>query len=126
MFTWWTMPVDGGLPVPRHARLRDVRPDLQPEGGGPGRRGRAEHLRRPALRVEALLRGRGHRGRGDAVLLPEHVRRDYGTAIIDGPLAGLCARAVLVLDEQNQVVHAELVPDIVEEPDYDAALAALY
>jgi len=51
--------------------------------------------------------------------------RDYGTEIIDGPLAGLCARAVVVLDEQNRVLHTELVPDIVEEPNYDAALAAL-
>lgn len=49
----------------------------------------------------------------------------YGLEITDGPLAGLCSRAVLVLDEGNKVVHVQQVPDIVEEPDYDAALAAL-
>lgn len=51
--------------------------------------------------------------------------KDYGLEIQDGPLAGLCSRAVLVLDENDQVVYAQQVPDIVEEPDYDAALAAL-
>lgn len=49
----------------------------------------------------------------------------YGVQIEDGPLAGLCARAVLVLDENDNVVHAQLVPEIAEEPDYDAALKAL-
>ncbi len=51
--------------------------------------------------------------------------RDYGLRIEDGPLAGLCARAVLVLDEENRVLHTELVPEIAQEPDYPAALAAL-
>jgi thiol peroxidase len=51
--------------------------------------------------------------------------RDYGLEIVDGPLQGLCSRAVLVLDAGNRVLHAQQVPDIVEEPDYDAALAAL-
>ena len=51
--------------------------------------------------------------------------RDYGTELTDGPLVGLNARAVLVLNEQNQVVHHELVSDIVQEPDYEAALSAL-
>jgi thioredoxin-dependent peroxiredoxin len=50
--------------------------------------------------------------------------RDYGVLLEDGPLAGLCARAVVVLDEQDRVVHAQLVPEIAQEPDYDAALAA--
>lgn len=50
---------------------------------------------------------------------------NYGVLMSDGPLAGLTARAVLVLDEDNQVLHAELVPEIAQEPDYDAALAAL-
>lgn len=49
----------------------------------------------------------------------------YGLEITDGPLAGLCSRAVVVLDENDKVVHVQQVPDIVEEPDYDAALAAL-
>ncbi|MDC0662823.1 thiol peroxidase [Marinobacter sp. SS21] len=52
-------------------------------------------------------------------------QQDYGVAIQDGPLAGLCARAVVVLDENNQVLHSQLVPEIKQEPDYDAALSAL-
>ena len=51
--------------------------------------------------------------------------KDYGVLIEDGPLAGITARAVVVLDENNKVLHAELVPEIKQEPDYDAALAAL-
>ncbi|SEP62484.1 thiol peroxidase, atypical 2-Cys peroxiredoxin [Ectothiorhodospira magna] len=51
--------------------------------------------------------------------------RDYGVLIVDGPLAGITARALLVLDAQDQVVHAELVPEITQEPDYDAAYAKL-
>lgn len=50
---------------------------------------------------------------------------DYGVLLTDGPMAGLAARAVLVLDEHDVVRHAELVPEIAQEPDYDAALAAL-
>jgi thioredoxin-dependent peroxiredoxin len=50
---------------------------------------------------------------------------DYGLRIVDGPLAGLCSRAVLVLDEANRVVYSEQVPEIAQEPDYAAALAAL-
>lgn len=49
----------------------------------------------------------------------------YGVAIVDGPLAGLTARAVVVLDGQNKVIHSELVPEIGQEPDYAAALAAV-
>ncbi|MFO1422790.1 MAG: thiol peroxidase [Candidatus Competibacteraceae bacterium] len=51
--------------------------------------------------------------------------KDYGVLLEDGPLAGLTARAVVVLDETNQVRHAELVPEIAQEPDYEAALAVL-
>ena len=50
---------------------------------------------------------------------------NYGVEIIDGPLAGIMGRAVVVLDEHDKVIHAELVPEIKQEPDYDAALAAL-
>lgn len=49
----------------------------------------------------------------------------YGVDMTTGPLAGLNARAVVVLDKDNTVVHTELVPEIGQEPDYDAALAAL-
>lgn len=48
-----------------------------------------------------------------------------GLLIEDGPLKGLTARAVIVLDENNKVLHAELVDDITNEPDYGTALAAL-
>lgn len=51
--------------------------------------------------------------------------QDYGVALAAGPLAGLAARALLVLDEQDKVLFAQLVPEITEEPDYAGALAAL-
>ncbi|MGW8311066.1 MAG: thiol peroxidase [Thiogranum sp.] len=51
--------------------------------------------------------------------------KDYGVLIEDGPLAGITARAVVVVDENDKVVYTELVPEIGQEPDYDAALAAL-
>ena len=51
--------------------------------------------------------------------------RDYGLLLADGPLVGLCARAVIVLDEGNRVLHAELVPEIANEPQYEPALRAL-
>jgi thiol peroxidase len=51
--------------------------------------------------------------------------KDYGVLMTDGPLAGITARAVVVLDENDQVVYTELVPEIADEPNYDAALAAL-
>lgn len=49
----------------------------------------------------------------------------YGVDITDGPLKGLTARAVVVLDENNKVRHSQLVSEIKNEPDYDSALAAL-
>ena len=52
-------------------------------------------------------------------------QEDYGVAIQDGPLAGLTSRAVVVLDENNRVLHSELVGEIKEEPNYEAALSAL-
>lgn len=51
--------------------------------------------------------------------------KDYGVQIVDSSLAGLTARAVVVLDENNKVLHSELVSEIANEPNYDAALAAL-
>lgn len=50
---------------------------------------------------------------------------DYGVAMVDGKLAGLLARAVIVLDENGKVIYEELVPEITHEPNYDAALAVL-
>ena len=49
---------------------------------------------------------------------------DYGVKMTDGPLAGLAARAVVVVDEAGKVVYGELVPEIAQEPDYSAALTA--
>jgi thiol peroxidase len=50
---------------------------------------------------------------------------NYGVAIKSSSLAGLTSRAVVVLDENNKVLHSELVAEITEEPNYDAALAVL-
>ncbi len=50
---------------------------------------------------------------------------DYGVEMVDGAMKGLAARAIVVLDENNKVVHTELVPDIVQEPNYDTAIAAV-
>ena len=51
--------------------------------------------------------------------------KDYGVLMTDGPLAGITARAIVVIDENNQVSYTELVPEIADEPNYEAALAAL-
>ena len=50
---------------------------------------------------------------------------DYGVTMTDGPLAALLARSLVVLDGEGTVVYTELVPEIGQEPDYDAAVAAL-
>ena len=55
---------------------------------------------------------------------PEFLK-DYGIGIAEGPLAGLTARGVVVVDPENTVVYSQLVPEITEEPDYDAVLKAL-
>ena len=60
----------------------------------------------------SLMRGRGF-------------AKDYGVLITDGPLAGITTRAVVVLDADHKVVYTELVPEIADEPNYEAALAAL-
>jgi len=51
--------------------------------------------------------------------------KEYGTLITDGPLEGISARAVVVIDANDKVVYTQLVPEIGEEPNYDAALAAI-
>ena len=51
--------------------------------------------------------------------------KDYGVAIASGPLVGVAARAVVVLDENDKVLHSELVGEIADEPNYEAALAVL-
>lgn len=51
--------------------------------------------------------------------------KDFGIEITEGPLKGLSARAVVILDEANKVLYTELVPEITQEPNYAAALEAL-
>jgi len=51
--------------------------------------------------------------------------QDYGVAMVDGKFEGLLARSVVVVDADGSVLHTELVPEIAQEPDYDAAVAAL-
>jgi thiol peroxidase len=51
--------------------------------------------------------------------------KNYGVEIASGPMVGVAARAVIVLDEQNKILHSELVSEIKNEPDYDAAIKAL-
>lgn len=55
---------------------------------------------------------------------PEFLK-EWGVALADGPWAGLTARAVVVLDENDKVIHSEMVPELSQEPDYAAALKAL-
>jgi thiol peroxidase len=77
----------------------------------------------------AMNRFCGAEGINNVVTLSTVSNRDfharYGVDITDGPLKGLTARAVIVLDENNRVLHSQLVPEIKNEPDYDAALASL-
>jgi thiol peroxidase len=51
--------------------------------------------------------------------------QDYGVMIQDGPLAGVTARAIVVLDANDKVLHTEMVPEIANEPNYESALKAL-
>jgi len=51
--------------------------------------------------------------------------KTYGVTLTDGPMKGLLARAVVVVDGAGKVIHTELVPEIAQEPDYNAALAVL-
>jgi len=66
--------------------------------------------------IENVATGSGFRG---------HFADDFGVRLQDGPLAGLMARSVVVLDEDGNVVYTQLVGEIGDEPDYDSALAAL-
>lgn len=55
----------------------------------------------------------------------QSLAKNYGVRITEGPVKGLYARAVLVIDEEGNVVHSQLVDEVAEEPDYDKAIAAL-
>ena len=77
----------------------------------------------------ASERFRSNEGLDDIVTLSmmrsRDFARDYGVLMTNGPLAGICARAVVVLDENDRVVYTELVPEIAREPDYEKVLAAV-
>ena len=60
-----------------------------------------------------------------STLRGQNFLKDYGVAIASGPLVGVAARAVIVLDEHDKVLHSELVAEISDEPNYAAATAAL-
>lgn len=60
-----------------------------------------------------------------SMMRDKNFAKDYGVLITDGPIAGLPARSVVVLDENDKVLYTEQVPEIVQEPNYDKALAAL-
>lgn len=62
---------------------------------------------------------------GLSMMKSKNFAKDYGVLITDGPLEGLAARAVVVIDEQGKVIYTQLVPEIVDEPDYEAAMQAL-
>jgi thiol peroxidase len=77
----------------------------------------------------ALQRFCGAEGIDKVFTLSEMRNRDfgkeYGLEIVDGPMAGLLARAVVIIDEAGKIVYTQLVDDIVHEPDYESALSAL-
>lgn len=71
----------------------------------------------------------GAEGLNDVITLSEMKDRNFGAAygmeMVDGPLKGLLARGVVVVDEEGKVAYSELVPEIAQEPDYEKALQAL-
>ena len=71
----------------------------------------------------------GAEGIKDVISLSDLRKRDfgrkYGLEILDGPIAGLLARAVIIIDENGKVQYVQLVPEIAQEPDYEAVLMAL-
>jgi thioredoxin-dependent peroxiredoxin len=60
-----------------------------------------------------------------SALRNDNFGNNYGVLIIDGPLAGLFSRAIVIVDKEGIVIYTEQVPDIVQEPNYEAALASL-
>ena len=60
-----------------------------------------------------------------SMMRSKNFAKDYGVLITDSALAGLTTRAVVVIDENGKVVYTEQVPEIAQEPDYDAALTKL-
>lgn len=77
----------------------------------------------------AMKRFCGNEGLDNVITLSmmrgRNFSKDYGVLIENGPLAGLAARACLVIDRDNKIVHSELVQELANEPDYEAAIKAL-
>jgi thioredoxin-dependent peroxiredoxin len=77
----------------------------------------------------ASERFRSNEGLHDIITLStmrsQQFGRDYGVLMTSGPLAGICARAVVVLDENDKVLYREMVPELTREPDYEKVLAAV-
>ncbi len=77
----------------------------------------------------ALARFCGAEGLDDVIPLSDFRNKefgpDFGIRIAQGPLAGLLARSIVVLDKDGRITYTELVPEIAQEPDYDAALEAI-
>ena len=71
----------------------------------------------------------GAEGINNVISVSDLRKRDfgskYGLEIVDGPIAGLLARAVILIDEDGKVIYIQLVPEIAQEPDYEAVLVAL-
>ena len=71
----------------------------------------------------------GAEGLEDVITLSDYVTgdfgKDYGLTITTGPMAGLHSRVVIVLNEKHEIVYSEQIPEIVQEPDYAKALAAI-
>jgi thiol peroxidase len=60
-----------------------------------------------------------------SMMRDRHFAKDYGVLLTDTPIAGLCARSTLVLDENDKVLYTQLGPELTVEPDYDKAFAVL-
>ncbi len=60
-----------------------------------------------------------------SMMRDKNFAKDYGVLITDGPLKGISARAIVILDKNNKVLYTELVAEIAQEPDYESALAVL-
>ncbi len=60
-----------------------------------------------------------------SMMRDRHFAKDYGVLLTDTPIAGLCARATLVLDENDKVLYTQMGPELTVEPDYDNAFAVL-
>ena len=98
--------------------------DLRMRGRGAARQLLARDVRETnaaALEQLAFLEDAG----GAAAAFRASFGNDYGLTLVDGPLRGLTARAVLVLDENDKVLVSQLVPEIASEPDYAAVSNAL-